>query len=65
MIHDSKHPIWPIIRIAVVMGALVVILMLTAQHFDETEIETLVYAFATIAGIEGVVNVVNRMSGKE
>lgn len=47
------------------MEALVVILMLTAQHFDETEIETLVYAFATIAGIEGVVNVVNRMSGKD
>lgn len=61
--HNNNHPIWSIIRVAVIMMALLAILALTAQHFDSTEVKTLVWTFAAIAGLEGGINYVTRKHG--
>ena len=52
--HDPKHPIWPILRLAVLMLSLLSILYFTATHFDETEVKTLVGAFLTAGSVEGL-----------
>ena len=50
--HDPKHPIWAIIRTAIMLFALVVVLWLNASHFDDTEISTIVAMFLPAIGAE-------------
>ena len=57
---DPKHPIWPIIRLAVFMVALVVILWLNASHFDITELRTILAMFFVAAGGESITSFFNR-----
>lgn len=52
--HDAGHPIWPILRLAVLMLALVGVLWATANDFDETEEETIIWMFLAAGGIEGI-----------
>ena len=49
-----EHPLWRLLRLVVLMVSLYMILKLTASSFDHTEIRTLVWAFVTAAGLEGV-----------
>ena len=51
---DSKHPLWSIIRLTIVMVALVCVLYMNASHFDETEIKTIITMFLIAASAEGV-----------
>jgi hypothetical protein len=53
---DAKHPIWAIIRTAVVLTALAVTLYVTAEHFDETETRTITTMFIALLGAEGLTN---------
>ena len=50
--HEASHPVWSIIRTAVLMLALCVILMMTATNFDETELRVIIYSFMATAGLE-------------
>lgn len=50
---DANHPIWPIIRMTIMLGALVLVLWMNAAHFDETEIRTILAMFFTSLGVEG------------
>jgi len=48
-----NSPFWPLLRLIVVMVTLVLILMLTASKFDNTELKTIIVTFGAAAGIEG------------
>lgn len=50
---DPSHPIWSLARMAIALIALGVILKLTANVFDETEILTLIGMFLVLSGAEG------------
>ena len=58
---DANHPLWPIVRLAVMMAALTGVLYVTAAKFDETELKTIVYVFLFAAGVEGVPQVLGRL----
>lgn len=51
---DANHPIWPILRMTVILIALVLVLWLNAAHFDETEINTVLAMFFAVLGVEGL-----------
>ena len=61
---DPEHPIWkllassiiPLVRTAVILVVLLLVLWLNAEHFDETEIRTVITMFIAILGAEGVTN---------
>ena len=38
---DPRHPIWPLARIAVMMGGTALILAVTATSFDATELRAI------------------------
>lgn len=57
-LHSASHPIWSIVRLAVLMGALIVVLYLTATKFDQTEIKTIIYTFFAAAGGEGAITAI-------
>lgn len=50
--HSSEHPIWPIIRLIVIMSALTLVLWLNAANFDETELKVIGWMFLAILGRE-------------
>lgn len=52
-VHSPNHPVWPIIRLVIVMVALVVTLWLNASSFDKTEIRTIITMFLIAGGAEG------------
>ena len=52
-IHSASHPVWPILRLLIVMTALSITLWLNASTFDETEIKTIITMFLIAAGAEG------------
>lgn len=51
---DPNHPAWPIIRMGIILVALILILWLNAEHFDVTEIRTIISMFLALLGAEGV-----------
>lgn len=51
---NADHPIWPIIRMALILLTLIVVLWMNASHFDETEIKTILTMFLALLGAEGV-----------
>lgn len=53
MMLKASHPVWPILRLGILMLTLTVILKLTASSFDYTEIRTIIAMFITFAGFEG------------
>ena len=64
-ISDAKHPIWPIIRLGVMLTALVGALYVNATKFDATELKTiLIVAFVAGSG-EGLPAILNMFSKKE
>lgn len=63
--HDPKHPIWPILRLAVMMSALTAVLYFTAQHFDETELRTLIGMFLAGSLAEGLPALIGRFTKKD
>ena len=60
---DGKHPIWALARLIVVMIALTIILALTAQRFDNSELQTILWMFLAMAGAEGIGQMVSRIKG--
>lgn len=50
---DPSHPIWSLARMTISLIALSVILVLTANVFDETEIITIIGMFMVLGGVEG------------
>lgn len=51
-IHDASHPVWALARLTIVLIALGVILYLTADSFDNTELMTLLSMLFVLAGVE-------------
>ena len=52
--HDPRHPIWSLMRTLIGLVALVIILWVNAEHFDETELKTILWAFFAFLGAEGI-----------
>lgn len=52
--HDAAHPIWRLAKLALVLLTLVVVLWLNAEHFDKTELQTIITMFFALLGVEGV-----------
>ena len=50
---DPAHPVWSLARMTISLIALSVILALTANVFDETEIITIIGMFMVLGGVEG------------
>jgi len=50
--HHPKHPIWAIIRTAIMLLALVIVLWVNASNFDSTELKTIVAMFLAAIGAE-------------
>lgn len=59
---NANHPMWAFARLTVVMVALTIILSLTAQRFDNTELQTILTMFLVVAGAEGVGQIVSRFT---
>jgi hypothetical protein len=59
---NATHPIWALARLTVVMVALTIILALTAQRFDNTELQTILWMFLAVAGAEGIGQVVGKFA---
>lgn len=57
---NPNHPIWGIIRLAVLMVSLVIVLWMNATNFDETELRSIVIVFLVAAGSEGAVKLFQR-----
>lgn len=53
-IHDPTHPIWPLLRLIVMMVSLTIVLYLSASNFDNSELKTILTMFLIGGGIEGV-----------
>ena len=53
-LHEPNHPIWPLLRLTVMMIALTIVLYLSAHTFDNTELTTILTMFLIGAGIEGL-----------
>lgn len=51
---DSDHPIWPLIRMSLILGTLIFVLWMNASHFDDTEIKTILTMFLALLGAEGL-----------
>ena len=51
---EPGHPIWNILRLAVVFIGLTVLMYLNSSSFDETEIKTVVELVGLVAGFEYV-----------
>ncbi len=49
-----QHPVWPIIRLTVMLFFLTAILYLTAHQFDQTELKTIIGMFMAGAVAEGL-----------
>lgn len=60
---DPKHPIWPLIRLAVMLGFLTAILFFTAHKFDATELKTIIGMFLAGAAAEGLPGMVSKFTG--
>lgn len=52
---NANHPLWSIIRLAVLMVTLITVLWLQASSFDSNEIITIVAAFVGAAAVEGAI----------
>jgi len=50
---DPNHPIWPIIRMTIILVVLAVVLWMNASHFDDTELRTVLTMFFALLGVEG------------
>jgi hypothetical protein len=51
--NDPAHPIYRLIKMVVCITALTVILAFQANNFDETELRTIFWFFASLIGVEG------------
>jgi hypothetical protein len=51
---NANHPIWAIIRMALILGTLIFVLWMNASHFDDTEIKTILTMFLALLGAEGI-----------
>ena len=61
---NPGHPIWGLLRLAILMLVLTLILYFNASDFDATEIRALTQYFLAAASLEGGVAVVKSMIGK-
>ncbi len=59
---DPNHPIWPIVRLTILMTALTITLWLTASNFDYTEIRTIIITFLFAGTSEGVLKAYQQRS---
>lgn len=58
-IHDPKHPLWSLCRLAILMVSLVLVLWMNASHFDVTEIRTIITMFIVAASAEGATSLLS------
>lgn len=61
--HDPKHPIWPLLRITVMLVFLTIILYFTAHNFDATELKTIIGMFLAGAAAEGLPAMISKVTG--
>lgn len=52
--HNPDHPIWDILHLTVVLGTLTLVLYMNAEHFDDTEIRTILTMFFALLGYKGI-----------
>lgn len=57
---SAKHPLWATMRLVVLMSTLTFVLWLNAEHFDQTELRSIIWTFIAAAGIEGTVQALTR-----
>lgn len=60
---DGNHPVWSLARLVTYMSALVAVLVMTAQNFDNTELKTILTMFFVGAGAEGATSLLSSLKG--
>ena len=60
---DPRHPVWPLLRITVMLAFLTLILYITAHNFDATELRTIIGMFLAGAAAEGVPAMLSKFTG--
>jgi hypothetical protein len=51
---DNTHPVWDILRLAVMMGGLTILLWLNSSNFDDTELRTIFEMVLVVGGFEAM-----------
>ena len=54
-VKDHNHPIWPIVRLSILMLSMSFVLWLLSSNFDKTEIRSIILIFVTAASTEGAI----------
>jgi len=57
---NPKHPIWSLIRLAIIMVPLSIMMFLNATNFDDTEIKTIGGMLLVACGAEGLQSYLQR-----
>lgn len=55
--HNVDHPIWKLAHLIIVLLTLTFVLWMNADHFDDTEIKTVMTMFIALAGYQGVTEI--------
>ena len=55
-INDSAHPIWPVIRLALLCLVITPVLWFNATAFDETELRAILQTLGLVAAGEGLLH---------
>ena len=61
---NPNHPVWPLLRITVLMSSLTVILYVNASNFDFTEVRSLCEVFLIASGVEAAIRGYRAIVGK-
>ena len=60
-INSDNHPIWPLLRLVVILGFLTLVLYLNASEFDETELKVIGWMFMGFLGREFIPSVAKKV----
>lgn len=52
-LHNPDHPVWKLLNIVVILSTLTLVLWMNAEHFDKTEIQTILMMFFALIGGTG------------
>ena len=57
---NARHPIWKLLRLAIILFALTAVLWINANKFDVTELRTIITMFVVLAGGDVATSLIQR-----
>jgi len=56
---SPTHPMWPLLRLMVLMVSMSFVLWLFSSNFDQTELQSIIMIFIAAASTEGAIRFLN------